>query len=75
MAPLLVYLSSDASARVTGQAIAAGGDRLTLWSHPREVATVLRDGGFTNESVGEVIHNFFLPQLQNFGQQRPAAAT
>lgn len=73
VAPLLVYLSSDASAEITGQAIAAGGDRLTLWSHPREVATVLQDGGFSNESVGEMIHNFFLPQLQNFGQKRPPA--
>jgi 3-oxoacyl-[acyl-carrier protein] reductase len=33
-APLVVYLASEASADVTGQAIGIGGDRLSLYSHP-----------------------------------------
>ena len=37
-APLVVYLASDAAAGVTGQAIGIGGDRLSLYSHPAEIA-------------------------------------
>ena len=37
-APLVVFLASDAAAGVTGQAIGIGGDRLSLYSHPAEVA-------------------------------------
>ena len=33
-AGLVVFLGSDASAAVTGQAIGIGGDRLALWYHP-----------------------------------------
>ena len=43
-APLVVFLASDAAAGVTGQAIGIGGDRLSLYSHPAEVAFELRDG-------------------------------
>lgn len=39
---------------VTGQAIAAGGDRIALWTHPGEVAEQLRDGGWTPEAVADV---------------------
>ncbi|MEU4327345.1 SDR family oxidoreductase [Nonomuraea dietziae] len=47
VAPLVVFLASDASAGVTGQAIGIGGDRLALWSHPREKAVALADGGWS----------------------------
>ena len=70
VAPLVVYLASDAAAGVTGQAIAAGGNRITLWSHPREVVTAVQDGGWTNQSVAEVFPAVFAPQLQDFGANR-----
>ena len=38
-APLVVFLASDAAAGMTGQAIGIGGDRLSLYSHPAEIAT------------------------------------
>ena len=37
-APLVVFLASEAAAGVTGQAIGIGGDRLSLYSHPAEIA-------------------------------------
>ncbi|MCX4825873.1 SDR family oxidoreductase [Streptomyces sp. NBC_01142] len=37
VAPVIVYLASRESAGVTGQAIAAGGDRIALWTHPGAV--------------------------------------
>src|SRR5215207_606733 len=50
-APLVVFLASDAGAAVTGQAIGIGGDRLSLYSHPAEVAFELREGGWSAEAI------------------------
>ena len=49
-APLVVYLASEVAAGVTGQAIGIGGDRLSLYSHPAEIAHELRDGGWTADA-------------------------
>ncbi len=51
VASLIVFLSSDASRGITGQAIGIGGDRLSLWSHPQEKAVALRDGGWSAEEI------------------------
>src|SRR5690606_30961634 len=49
VAGLIVFLASDASAGITGQAIGIGGDRLSLWTHPTEKAVAFREGGWTAE--------------------------
>ncbi|MFN2452097.1 MAG: SDR family NAD(P)-dependent oxidoreductase [Candidatus Dormibacteria bacterium] len=54
VAPVLVFLASDAAAGVTGQCIGLGGDKLALWSHPREVAMAYRDGGWTADAIAEM---------------------
>ncbi|GAB3158870.1 SDR family oxidoreductase [Microbispora hainanensis] len=51
VAGLVVFLASDASAGVTGQAVGIGGDRLALWSHPAEKAVAFADGGWTAEAI------------------------
>ncbi|MEU6998818.1 SDR family NAD(P)-dependent oxidoreductase [Nonomuraea sp. NPDC046570] len=51
VAGLVVFLASDASAGVTGQAIGIGGDRLALWSHPSEKAVAYADGGWTPGAI------------------------
>ncbi|WP_306291591.1 SDR family oxidoreductase [Microbispora sp. GKU 823] len=51
VAPLVVFLASDASAGVTGQAIGIGGDRLALWAHPKEKAVAFADGGWTADAI------------------------
>lgn len=69
VAPLVVYLASDAAAGVTGQCIGIGGDRLSLWSHPEEVRSAFRDGGWDADAiadaypatVGEVPQTFGIP--------------
>jgi 3-oxoacyl-[acyl-carrier protein] reductase len=57
-APLVVYLASDAAAGVTGQALGIGGDRLSLYSHPSEIAHELRDGGWTADAIAEAVAAF-----------------
>ena len=44
--PLVVYLASDEAADVTGQVVGIGGDKLSLWSHPKEVAEAFVFGGW-----------------------------
>ncbi|MFD0687250.1 SDR family NAD(P)-dependent oxidoreductase [Actinomadura fibrosa] len=51
VAGLPVFLASPAAAGVTGQAIGIGGDRLSLWSHPREIAVAYREGGWDADAI------------------------
>jgi 3-oxoacyl-[acyl-carrier protein] reductase len=54
VAPLIVWLASDRSARVTGQAIGLGGDRLTLYAHPSALATRDAEGGWTADGIADM---------------------
>lgn len=54
VAPLVVFLASDAASEVTGQAIGLGGDRLSLWAHPKEKTVMFRDGGWTADEIATV---------------------
>lgn len=67
-APAVVFLASEAAAGITGQCLAAGGDRLALWSHPTEVATAVRDGGWTPETIAEMFPSVFQQHLQRYAQ-------
>jgi NAD(P)-dependent dehydrogenase (short-subunit alcohol dehydrogenase family) len=50
-AGLVVFLASDAAAGITGQAIGIGGDRLSLWSHPGEVAVAYAESGWSPDTI------------------------
>ncbi|HYS34267.1 MAG TPA: SDR family NAD(P)-dependent oxidoreductase, partial [Pseudonocardiaceae bacterium] len=50
-AGLVVFLASDAAAGITGQAIGIGGDRLSLWSHPGEVAVAYAESGWSPDAI------------------------
>jgi NAD(P)-dependent dehydrogenase (short-subunit alcohol dehydrogenase family) len=50
-AALVAFLASAAAREITGQCVGIGGDRLALWSHPREVAVAFADGGWTREAI------------------------
>jgi NAD(P)-dependent dehydrogenase (short-subunit alcohol dehydrogenase family) len=73
VAPLVVFLASDAASAITGQCIGAGGDKITLWSHPTEVAVANREGGWTTETIAEAFPSVFQPHLQDFKQPPPPA--
>ncbi|HEY8589342.1 MAG TPA: SDR family NAD(P)-dependent oxidoreductase [Naasia sp.] len=67
VAPLVVWLVSDASAGVTGQAIGLGGDRLTLYAHPTVLETRDSDGGWTPEGIQQVWDSELAPLAQPSG--------
>jgi NAD(P)-dependent dehydrogenase (short-subunit alcohol dehydrogenase family) len=67
VAPLLVFLASDAAKDVTGQCIGLGGDKLSLWSHPQEIRMAYRDGGWTPDAIAEVWGSSVGQQLESYG--------
>jgi NAD(P)-dependent dehydrogenase (short-subunit alcohol dehydrogenase family) len=70
-AGLVVFLVSNASAAITGQAIGIGGDRLCLYSHPAEIVTELRDGGWNADEIAAIWQERFAPHLQPYGVRLP----
>ncbi|WP_037863034.1 SDR family NAD(P)-dependent oxidoreductase [Streptomyces sp. NRRL S-340] len=54
VAPIVVYLASDAAAEVTGCVFRAGGGKVGLYSHPVETRTVFRDEHDGPWSFGEL---------------------
>jgi len=51
VAPLVVYLLSDASKDVTGQVYTAVGGRIAVWNQPAEVREMRTDGRFTPQEI------------------------
>nr|WP_200847105.1 SDR family NAD(P)-dependent oxidoreductase [Microbacterium sp. 18062] len=67
VAPLIVWLASELSGDVTGQALGIGGDRLTLYSHPDVLATADSDGGWSAAQIDEAWRERFAPLAQRSG--------
>jgi NAD(P)-dependent dehydrogenase (short-subunit alcohol dehydrogenase family) len=42
-APIVVYLASDAAARVSGQIFRSGGGKVAIFSHPQEINAIQKD--------------------------------
>jgi len=53
VAPLAVYLASDAAEAVTGQILAIRNNEIFVISQPRPVRSVHRDGGWTAQAIAE----------------------
>jgi 3-oxoacyl-[acyl-carrier protein] reductase len=70
-AGLVSFLSSDAAAGITGQAIGVGGDRLQIWTHPEAAVTAVRAGGWTYEALTDAWPAEFAGALQSVGESFP----
>src|SRR4051795_697978 len=53
VAPMVVYLLSDAARDVTGQTYTVVGGKVALWSQPREIRSVVKDGRWTPQELAE----------------------
>ncbi len=53
IAPMAVYLASDAAAAVSGQIFAVRANEIMLMSQPRPLRSVHRDGGWTPQAIAE----------------------
>jgi 3-oxoacyl-[acyl-carrier protein] reductase len=70
-AALVVFLASAAAAEITGQAIGIGGDKLSLYSHPAEVASAFAEGGWTPDAIAESWASTLGPATQRIGVTLP----
>ncbi|MFC8275866.1 SDR family NAD(P)-dependent oxidoreductase [Streptomyces sp. NPDC057271] len=70
-AALVPFLASDAARDITGQCVGIGGDRLTLWSHPQEVASAYSDGGWTPDAIATAWHTSVGSNPQTVGIAAP----
>ena len=61
IAPLAVYLASDAAANVSGQIFGVRANEIYLFSQPRVVRSVHRSEGWTPENIAE----HAMPSLQS----------
>ena len=62
-APLAVFLASDRARDVTGQIFGSRGNELFLFSQPRPVRSVHRDGGWTPEAIADQALPALRPQF------------
>lgn len=67
VAPLIVWLASERSQPVTGQAIGIGGDRLTLYAHPTVLDVDYSDDGWTAAGIDASWQERFAAQAQTSG--------
>jgi NAD(P)-dependent dehydrogenase (short-subunit alcohol dehydrogenase family) len=51
VAPMVVYLLSDAAREVTGQTYTVVGGKVALWSQPREIRSIVKDGRWTPQEL------------------------
>jgi NAD(P)-dependent dehydrogenase (short-subunit alcohol dehydrogenase family) len=70
-AGLVVFLASDQAAGITGQCIGVGGDRLSLWSHPVELRSAFKDGGWDADAIAEVFTTTVGESLESYGIAPP----
>lgn len=70
-AGLVTFLASDAAAGVSGQAVGIGGDRLSLWSHPEQIAVEYRAGGWDADSIAAAWPDTVGANPQTVGEQLP----
>jgi NAD(P)-dependent dehydrogenase (short-subunit alcohol dehydrogenase family) len=75
VAPLLVYLLSDAAAGITGQALGVGGDKISIWGHPTVAAETSRTGGWTPQAIAGAFPGELAPHLQPYTPDVPAGAS
>ena len=55
IAPLVVYLLSDAARGITGQMYTAAGARIAVWAQPEEVRSVFASEPWTPQRIAEVL--------------------
>lgn len=63
IAPLVAFLASDASAEVTNQIFAVRKNEIFLFSKPRPIRSMHRDGGWTAASIASDLLPAFRPSF------------
>jgi NAD(P)-dependent dehydrogenase (short-subunit alcohol dehydrogenase family) len=65
VAPIVVWLCTDAAANVNGRTFYIGGDEVGLWSEPELIRCAMRPGGWDLDSLDELASNYLTFDLAN----------
>jgi NAD(P)-dependent dehydrogenase (short-subunit alcohol dehydrogenase family) len=71
-APLVAFLASERAAHVNGQILGRTDYAYTIFQHPKQIAFMWRDGGWTPELVAEQFDQVLGQHLQPVGMVMPA---
>ena len=71
VAPLVVYLCTDAAANVNGRDFVVGGDEVSLMTMPTKQATIHREGGWDLASLERVFPRVIGSELTNPAPPQP----
>jgi NAD(P)-dependent dehydrogenase (short-subunit alcohol dehydrogenase family) len=70
-APLVAFLASERAGHVNGQILGRTDYAFTLFQHPKQIAWMWRDGGWTPEQVAEHFDQTLGQHLQPVGMVMP----
>jgi NAD(P)-dependent dehydrogenase (short-subunit alcohol dehydrogenase family) len=70
-APLVAYLASEQAAHVNGQILGRTEYAYTLFQHPKQIAWMWKDGGWTAAEVAEAFDKGLGAHLQQVGMVMP----
>jgi len=74
-APLVAYLASEQAAHVNGQILGRSEYAYTLFQHPKQIAWMWNEGGWTPAEVAERFDKGLGQHLQAVGMVMPASMT
>jgi NAD(P)-dependent dehydrogenase (short-subunit alcohol dehydrogenase family) len=70
-APLVAFLASEAAGHVNGQILGRTEYGYTLFQHPKQIAWMWKDGGFTPDEVARNFDKILGQHLQQVGMVMP----
>ena len=71
-APLVAFLASERASHVNGQILGRTDFAYTIFQHPKQIAFMWRDGGWTPEAVAEHFDQVLGQHLQHVGMAMPS---
>src|SRR5690242_20430290 len=72
-APLVAYVASEQAGHVNGQILGRTEYGYTLFQHPKQIAWMWKDGGFTPEEVARNFDKILGQHLQQVGMVMPTS--
>lgn len=69
VAPMIAYLASDSTQDITGQVIGIGGDKISLWTHPDEIAEAFMPGGWSFPDLEQLFRSSVGFRLQTLDKR------